>query len=46
MFPMAHYEIEVKTLLGEKANAGALKARMREIDPETKEISQNKQTNH
>jgi predicted adenylyl cyclase CyaB len=43
---MAHYEIEVKTLLGEKANADALKSRMRELDPESACVSTNKQLNH
>lgn len=43
---MAHYEIEVKTLLGEKANADALKSRMRELDPMSTCVSTNKQLNH
>lgn len=43
---MAHYEIEVKTFLGEKANAEALKDRMNMLDPEMKEVGRNKQLNH
>lgn len=46
MFAMAHYEIEVKTLLGEKENAEALRARMQELDPACTRISVNKQLNH
>jgi adenylate cyclase class IV len=43
---MAHYEIEVKTLLGEKAFADALRERMCELDPSCTCISENKQLNH
>lgn len=43
---MAHYEIEVKSLLGEKKNADALKERMCEFDPTCACVSTNKQLNH
>ncbi len=43
---MAHYEIEVKSLLGAKENADALKARMCELDPACSCVSTNKQLNH
>jgi adenylate cyclase class IV len=43
---MAHYEIEIKSLLGAKANAEALKAKMTELDPGTICTSQNVQLNH
>ena len=43
---MAHYEIEVKTLLGERAFADALKERMCTLDPSCACISENKQLNH
>lgn len=43
---MSHFEIEVKTLLGEEANAVSLKQKMHELDPATKMISENKQLNH
>lgn len=43
---MAHYEIEVKTLLGEKATVDALKERMSALDPAMREVSRNKQLNH
>jgi predicted adenylyl cyclase CyaB len=43
---MSHFEIEVKSLLGESANAEALKQRMMELDPNTNLISSNKQLNH
>ncbi len=43
---MAHYEIEIKSLLGEKENADALKARMCELDPACACVSTNKQLNH
>lgn len=46
MFDMAHYEIEVKSLLGAKEKAEALKDNMRKADPECKIISINKQLNH
>lgn len=43
---MAHYEIEIKSLLGDKANADALKRKMRELDPKSVQVSQNTQLNH
>lgn len=43
---MAHYEIEIKTLLGEKAAAEALKDRMCEFDSDCCKTSENKQLNH
>jgi predicted adenylyl cyclase CyaB len=43
---MAHYEIEIKSLLGEKKNAEALKAKMCTLDPATACVSTNKQLNH
>lgn len=43
---MSHFEIEVKSLLGEKERADALKARMHELDPACKHVSSNKQLNH
>lgn len=43
---MSQYEIEVKTLLGEKERADALKARMCALDPSCTRVSANKQLNH
>lgn len=43
---MAHYEIEIKSLLGEKEKAEALKAKMCELDPATACVSKNVQLNH
>ncbi len=43
---MSQYEIEIKTLLGEKEHADALKNRMRELDPMHTCTSTNKQLNH
>lgn len=43
---MSHFEIEVKSLLGEKDRAEALKQKMCELDPECRLTSQNKQLNH
>lgn len=43
---MSQYEIEIKTLLGEKANADSLKAKMLELDPSSVCISSNTQLNH
>lgn len=43
---MAHYEVEVKSLLGEQERADALKARMCELDPECVCIATNTQLNH
>lgn len=44
--PMSHFEIEVKSLLGEKVRAEALKKKMQELDPACACVSQNKQLNH
>lgn len=43
---MAHYEIEIKSLLGEKDKAEALKAKMCALDPATACTSKNVQLNH
>ncbi len=43
---MAHYEVEIKSLLGGKENADVLLARMRELDPGTALVSKNAQLNH
>lgn len=43
---MSHFEIEVKSLLGEKERAEALKRKMQELDPACARVSQNKQLNH
>lgn len=43
---MSHFEIEVKSLLGEKERAEALKAKMKELDVDCSLLSQNKQLNH
>ncbi|MCA9366258.1 CYTH domain-containing protein [Candidatus Kaiserbacteria bacterium] len=43
---MAHYEIEVKSLLGEEGNASALKDKMCQLDPDCACVSKNKQLNH
>lgn len=43
---MAHLEIEIKSLLGEKERADSLKAKMRELDPACTCVSVNKQLNH
>lgn len=43
---MAHYEIEIKSLLGEAIAADSLKAKMAELDPEYVHTSSNKQLNH
>ncbi len=43
---MAHYEVEIKSLLGGKENADALLSRMREIDPSVELVSKNAQLNH
>lgn len=43
---MAHYEIEIKSLLGEKDAAEALKAKLCTLDPEAACVSENKQLNH
>lgn len=43
---MSHFEIEIKSLLGEKEQASALKERMQMLDPATVCISENRQLNH
>lgn len=43
---MAHYEVEIKSLLGGKENADALLSRMRDIDPAVELVSKNAQLNH
>lgn len=43
---MSHFEIEVKSLLGERKRAEALKQKMCELDPECVMIAANKQLNH
>lgn len=43
---MSHFEIEVKSLLGEKENADSLVEKMKSLDPNMSVISQNKQLNH
>ncbi|MEM9336615.1 MAG: CYTH domain-containing protein [Patescibacteria group bacterium] len=43
---MAHVEVEIKSLLGEKANADKLKDKMCSLDPECACVASNKQLNH
>ncbi len=43
---MSHFEIEVKSLLGEEQNALRLKEKMCQLDPNCALISTNKQLNH
>ncbi len=43
---MAHFEIEIKSLLGTKSHADALKERMAELDSNFELTSENKQLNH
>ena len=43
---MAHYEVEIKSLLGEQAKADELKAKMCELDPTCACVSTNSQLNH
>jgi len=43
---MAHYEIEIKSLLGEQSAADALKTKMAELDSEHAHLSSNQQLNH
>lgn len=43
---MSHFEIEVKTLLGEKENADSLVEKMRALDPDLSLVSKNTQLNH
>jgi len=40
------YEIEIKSLLGTAENAEKLRSKLKEIEPNTRLISQNKQLNH
>ncbi|MCB9810620.1 MAG: CYTH domain-containing protein [Candidatus Nomurabacteria bacterium] len=43
---MANFEIEIKSLLGEKEQADNLVEKMRKLDPDLKVIGENKQLNH
>lgn len=43
---MAHFEVEVKSLLGSHEAAAATLARMQAYDPECTSVSENKQLNH
>lgn len=43
---MSHFEIEVKSLLGEEQNALALKEKMQQLDPNCVLVSTNTQLNH
>lgn len=43
---MAHFEIEIKSLLGDKAAADDLKAQMQSLDPEFRLVEENTQLNH
>ncbi len=43
---MSHFEIEVKSLLGEAARAEALKQRMSVLDPACSKVATSKQLNH
>ena len=43
---MSHFEIEVKSLLGQEYNALALKEKMHTLDPACALVSTNKQLNH
>lgn len=43
---MSHFEIEVKSLLGEEHHAVALKNKMQALDPDTTCVSTNTQLNH
>lgn len=43
---MAHYEVEIKSLLGGKENVDMLKSKMCELDPECACVAKNKQLNH
>ena len=43
---MAHYEVEIKTLLGSQETADALKSKMCELDPASACTSSNTQLNH
>lgn len=43
---MAHYEVEIKSLLGSKENADALCTKMTELDPRVHTTSESTQLNH
>jgi predicted adenylyl cyclase CyaB len=43
---MSHFEIEIKSLLGESTEAEALKEKMQALDPNFSHLSSNKQLNH
>jgi len=43
---MSHFEIEIKSLLGEAAQAFALKQKMALLDPNLTKVGENKQLNH
>ena len=43
---MSQFEIEIKSLLGSKEKADELKKKLKELDPNLKLNSQNKQLNH
>ncbi len=43
---MHTYEVEIKSLLGNKESADALRTKMKGIDPESELLSQNRQLNH
>lgn len=43
---MAHYEVEVKSLLGEEEHASALREKMCELDPACACVAKNVQLNH
>jgi adenylate cyclase class IV len=43
---MSHFEIEIKSLLGEKIHADALKTKMATLDPALTLVSTNSQLNH
>jgi len=43
---MAHYEVEIKSLLGEEKNATALREKMCELDPSCACVAKNTQLNH
>jgi predicted adenylyl cyclase CyaB len=40
------YEVEIKCLLGEKENADRLRDKMKELDPDLKELGAHRQLNH
>ncbi len=43
---MSHFEIEIKSLLGDESNAVRLKEKMCELDPNCQVVASNKQLNH